>query len=120
MLDERLTALASVQAALERIANTPLPFACTLLVQRTAYLYCYLLPFGLVGTIGWFSPLFTAIVAYTFFGLDALAEELEKPFGRDANDLPLDALCRINDISVAESLGDPAPVPLQPVDHILQ
>ena len=44
-------------------------------------------------------------MAYTFLGLDVLAQELEGPFGREANDLPLDAMCRINEISIAESLG---------------
>lgn len=44
LLDERLTALSGIQAACERIAATPLPFAYTLLVHRTAYAYCYLLP----------------------------------------------------------------------------
>ena len=119
-LDKHLHALAGIQAASERIAHTPLPFAYTLLAHRTAYIYCYLLPFGLVGAAGWFTPVFTAIVAYTFFGLDRLSEQLEFPFGRNSNDLPLDAICRIHEISVAEALGDPAPELLQPVEFQLQ
>ncbi|MGC8120219.1 bestrophin family protein [Marinobacter sp. VGCF2001] len=119
-IDRHLHNLAGIQAASERIALTPLPFAYTLLAHRTAYVYCYLLPFGLVGVAGWFTPVFTAIVAYTFFGLDRLSEQLEFPFGRHTNDLPLDAICRIHEISVAEALGDPAPAPLQPVHYQLQ
>lgn len=119
-LDQHLHSLAGVQAASERIAQTPLPFAYTLLAHRTAYFYCYLLPFGLVGAAGWFTPVFTGIVAYTFFGLDRLSEQLEFPFGRHTNDLPLDAICRIHEISVAEALGDPAPELLQPVEFQLQ
>ncbi|WP_029652641.1 bestrophin family protein [Marinobacter daepoensis] len=119
-LDRHLHGLAGIQAASERIATTPLPFAYTLLAHRTAYVYCYLLPFGLVGVAGWFTPVFTAIVAYTFFGLDRLSEQLEFPFGRHTNDLPLDTLCRVHDISVAEALGEPAPAPLQPVNFQLQ
>lgn len=120
MLDERLNALASVQSASERISSTPLPFAYTLLVHRTAYVYCFILPFGMVGHTGWATPFFAAIVAYTFFGLDRLSEELQEPFGRAANDLPLDAICRVHEISVAEALGDVPPKRLQPVDHVLQ
>ncbi|MBA4502602.1 bestrophin family protein [Marinobacterium marinum] len=119
-LDKHLYGLSSVQAASERIAHTPLPFAYTLLAHRTAYIYCYLLPFGMVGVAGWFTPVFTAIVAYTFFGLDRLSEQMEFPFGRHTNDLPLDAICRIHEISVAEALGDPAPELLQPVKFQLQ
>ncbi|WP_430459517.1 bestrophin family protein [Thalassolituus sp. LLYu03] len=120
ILDEHLTRLSAVQAACERIAGTPLPFAYTLLTHRTAYLYCYLLPFALVAALGWYAVLFTLIVAYTFFGLDVLSQEMEEPFGREANDLPLDALCRVNEISIRESLGEDAPKPLQPVKHRLE
>ena len=119
MLDRHLSALAAIQAACERLATTPLPFAYTVLTHRTAYLYCYLLPFGLVSSLGWLGPVLTVIIGYTFFGLDALSEQMEEPFGREANDLPLEALCRINEISIAESLGDIPPPPLMPQKYIL-
>jgi len=114
ILDERLAQISAVQAGCERIAGTPLPFAYTLLLQRTAYIVCLLLPFGLVSSTGWATPLFTALIAYTFFGLDALSEELEDPFGTQANDLALDSLCRVCEISVFEALGEPAPAALPP------
>lgn len=119
ILEERLTALTQVEAGCERIAGTPLPFAYTLLLHRTAYIFCLLLPFGLVASAGWATPLFTALIAYTFFGLDRLSEELEEPFGTEANDLALDSLCRTCEISVLEALGEPAPPPLAPRDHYL-
>ncbi|TIW70936.1 MAG: hypothetical protein E5V58_20935 [Mesorhizobium sp.] len=109
ILDERLSEIATAQAGCERIAGTPLPFAYTLLLQRTAYVFCLLLPFGLAAPAGWATPLFTALIAYTFFGLDALSEELEDPFGTQPNDLALDGLCRVCEISVFEALGEPAP-----------
>ncbi|TGZ36977.1 hypothetical protein EN805_34805, partial [bacterium M00.F.Ca.ET.162.01.1.1] len=37
ILDERLASITAIQAGCERIAGTPLPFAYTLLVHRTAY-----------------------------------------------------------------------------------
>jgi putative membrane protein len=119
ILEERLTALTLVEAGCERIAGTPLPFAYTLLLHRTAYLVCLLLPFGLVASAGWATPLFTALIAYTFFGLDRLSEELEDPFGTEANDLALDSLCRICEISVLEALGEQAPAPLAPRGYYL-
>ena len=48
------------------------------------------------------------------------SEQLEFPFGRETNDLPLDAICRVHEISVAEALGDPAPEPLRPAEFELQ
>jgi putative membrane protein len=116
ILDERLSSLAALQAGCERIAGTPLPFAYTLLLHRSAYLFCLLLPFGLVGVAGWYTLLFTAFVTYSFFGLDALSEELEDPFGVAPNDLPLDALCRVCEISVFEALGE-VPPQLLTADH---
>jgi len=119
ILEERLAALTLIEAGCERIAGTPLPFAYTLLLHRTAYLVCLLLPFGLVASAGWGTPLFTALIAYTFFGLDRLSEELEDPFGTEANDLALDSLCRTCEISVFEAIGDPVPSPLSPRGYYL-
>ena len=116
LLDERIAGLAALQAGCERISGTPLPFTYSLLLHRFAYWFCLLLPFGLVSVAGWASPLFTALVVYSFFGLDALSEELEDPFGTGNNDLPLDFLCRVDEISVFEALGEPPP-PLLAADN---
>ena len=121
VLEQRLVELAAIQAAVERIHVTPLPFAYTLLLHRTAYLFCGLLPFGLAHPLGWATPLVTAIVAYTFFGLDQLGNELEEPFGRETNDLPLDAMVRSFERETRAALGETAlPPPLLPVDYLLQ
>jgi putative membrane protein len=115
-----LSAISGIQAACERIRNTPLPFAYTLLLHRTAYLFCLLLPFGLVDNLGFATPLVAAIVAYTFFGLDELGDELEEPFGLAQNDLPIKAMARTIEISLLETLGETAiPEPLQPENYVL-
>lgn len=119
-IDATLSAMTAAAASCERIKGTPVPFSYTLLLHRTAYLYCFLLPFGLVDTIGFMTPFVVAIVAYTFFGLDALGDEIEEPFGLEANDLPLDTLCRTIEINLLESLGEPPPRPaLLPVGYRL-
>ncbi|KCB25239.1 putative bestrophin domain protein [Bordetella hinzii CA90 BAL1384] len=114
-LVQRLGACGAVQAACERIRFTPTPFAYSLLLHRTAWIFCLLLPFGLVGTLGALMPLAVAIIAYTFFGLDALGDELEDPFGLDDNDLPLNAMARQVAIDLLEGLGQTdLPPPLRP------
>ena len=119
-MDERLTSMTIVLAACERIHNTPLPFAYMLLVHRTTYLYCIMLPFGLVASLGWATPLVCAVIAYTFFGLDALSEELEEPFGLAANQLPLTALSRTIEINLREALGETnLPTDIMPIDGYL-
>lgn len=117
ILDERLAGFSALQAGCEKINTTPLPFAYTLLLLRTTYIACLLLPVALAATTGWATPFFTALFAYTFFGLDALSEELEDPFGTESNDLALDAMCRICEISVFEALDEVPPAPLQPVRY---
>ncbi len=120
-LEANITSMAQVQAACERIRNTPLPFTYMLLVQRTVYLFCLILPFGLVSTQGFITPLFCAIVAYTFFGLDALSEQLGEPFGTAPNNLALSAMTRTAEINLLDILGDrDIPEPLQPVDFRLE
>jgi putative membrane protein len=119
-IDATLSAMTGVAAACERIHGTPIPFSYTLLLHRTAYLYCVLLPFGLVDAIGDLTPVVTALVAYTFFGLDALGDEIEEPFGTSDHDLPLDAICRTIEIDLRTALGDTSlPPPLLPVDYRL-
>ena len=105
-MDERLTSMTIVLAACERIHNTPLPFAYILLVHRTTYLYCFMLPFGLATSLEWVTPLVCGVIAYTFFGLDALSEELTDPFGVAANHLPLTAISRTIEINLLEALGE--------------
>ncbi len=45
--------LAEVQAASERLRFTPVPFGYTLLLHRTAYLFCFFIPFGFADMLGW-------------------------------------------------------------------
>lgn len=105
-LDGELRAMNRVLAACERILGTPVPFGYTLLLHRTAYLFCFLLPFGFADVLGWGTPLAAGLVAYTFFGLDALGSELEEPFGTLPNDLPIAALAIGIERDLRTALGE--------------
>ncbi len=106
LFEERLYGLSSVLAGTERIKTTPLPYAYSLLLHRTAYAFCFLLPFGLADSAGSWAPLLAAIVAYTFFGLDALGDELATPFSKTENSLPLSAISRTIEINLLEQMGE--------------
>ncbi|MFC6744045.1 bestrophin family ion channel [Methylobacterium persicinum] len=114
LLERKVTDLCAIQTACERIRHTPVPFAYTLLVYRTAWLYCLFLPVGLSGSLGWATPAAVALVSYTFFGLDLLGDELEEPFGTAPNDLPIDAMLREVERTVLGALGDPLPPAIAP------
>ena len=118
-MNEHVMELSIVQTGCDRIATTPLPFAYSVLLNRTVYFFCFLLPFSLGSTLGLVTPLLVGILAYTFLGLDALSTEIEEPFGTQSNDLPLDALVRTIEIELLGTLGKPTPPPIQAQDHNL-
>lgn len=118
-LSTRMASIALNQAGCERIAVTPLPYVYSLLIFRTVYLYCLLIPFALISPEGWLTPLFVGIMAYVFLGLAEVTEDLAHPFGTSLNALPLAALCRTVEISLAPHLGQQAPPPLLPQDFHL-
>jgi len=92
-INEHLNTLSSVSGGCERILSTPLPFAYSLILHRTVYIFCIMLPFALVTDLHYMTPFLSVFISYTFISLDSLAEELEDPFGTEDNDLPLDAIC---------------------------
>ncbi len=119
-MEGNLNQLSEVVGGCERIQNTPIPMPYAVLLHRTVYVYCMLLPFGLAAAIGWLTPLFAVFISYTFIALDAIADEIEEPFGTDPNDLPLNTLTLIVRASLLEMLGDPLPpVPPLPKNYIL-
>lgn len=106
--------LSHILGSCERIRSTPIPFAYLLMLHRSVHVYCYLLPFGLVATVGWMSPIVVSFMAYAFFGLDALGDEISNPFADKPNALALDSICRNIEISLLAQLGEPVPAPLSP------
>jgi putative membrane protein len=119
ILDRRLDSMTKVLTSCEGIRNTPVPLAYTLLLHRTAYLYCFLLPFGFASPLGWAAPVISMLVAYAFFGLDALGQELEDPFGERPNNLALSAMSRAIEINLLEALGEETPDSLMPEKYYL-
>jgi putative membrane protein len=113
-LAERLSQLSDIQGGCERILNTPIPHSYSILIHRIVAIYVFVLPFGLVDTLHYLTPLVVLMVAYTFLGLDAVGDEIEDPFGEDLNDLPLSTLSRMIEINMRQSLGETdVPEPLK-------
>ncbi len=113
-LDRNLNTLSEVLGGCERIATTPMPFTYRVLLNRTITIYCLLLPAGLVTSIGWLTPPIAVFIAYTYFALEQIAEELEEPFGTEGNDLPLATLCHTIEASLREMQGLPLQAPPPP------
>jgi putative membrane protein len=93
-MEELLNILVDNLGACERILRTPMPLAYAIHLKQLLLLYCLLLPFQIVQSLGWWTGLITALVSFTLLGIEAIGLEIENPFGYDANDLPLDTICQ--------------------------
>jgi len=104
-IDNNLNRLSEILGGCERIANTPIPYTYSVLLHRTIYIYCFLLPFGLIDSIGWMTPFIVTFIGYTFIALDAIVTQIEEPFGLEKNDLALNSMCQTIESSLLEMLG---------------
>lgn len=104
--DENLDKLAEIVGGCERIISTPIPYSYRVLLHRTVYLYCFLLPFGLVDSLHWLTPFIVAFIAYTFVAFEAIADEIEQPFGTEDNDLALNSMCQMIETTLLEMAGE--------------
>ena len=115
MLDTQINELERSVGGCERIASTPIPFAYSVLLHRTAYAYCMLLPFGLVDSIEIFTPLICVFISYTLIALEAIANEVAEPFSLAPNALALDAITRTIERSILDLCGREIPAEIAPV-----
>jgi putative membrane protein len=106
LFENLISDLVDVQGGCERIRATPIPWSYTVLMHTIVAVYCFALPFGLVATTKLLTPIVVALIAYAFLGLDAVGDELEQPFGREDNDLPLDAIARMIEVNLRQLLGE--------------
>lgn len=104
-LNSELMSFTDVCGACERIKNTPIPFSYSLFLKKFIFFFVMSLPLTLVFTLGYFCIPVVAFIFYVLTSLELIAEEIEDPFGKDANDLPADALCKNIRKHVQEVLG---------------
>ncbi|KFH42412.1 hypothetical protein ACRE_068510 [Hapsidospora chrysogenum ATCC 11550] len=77
----------------ERVLNTPLPLAYAIAISQITWVYVLLLPFQLIPLLEWVAIPATVAASYIILGLLLIGGEIENPFGRDVNDLPLEVFC---------------------------
>jgi len=88
-----LNQLVDYLGSCERILRTPMPLAYSIHLKQLLLLYCLMLPFEIVSTMGWLTGIVSALTSFTLLGIEEIGVEIENPFGRDPNDLPLDSIC---------------------------
>ncbi|ARG97460.1 bestrophin family ion channel [Legionella micdadei] len=93
-LDTHLANLIDMVGGCERIANTHVPPAFAFFVKQALLFYALMFPFGWVDTFGFLIIPMMVMIVYILLGLEILSEELEEPFGKDDNDLPLNIISK--------------------------
>lgn len=112
LIHESMERMSCIQTNCESIQNTPVPFTYRVLIHSICGLYCFLLPLGLIDTLNWMTPFVVCLIAYAFYGLDQIGEELEDPFGTDLNDLPIFSYTRTIERNLLQMLNE-GPIPEQ-------
>jgi ion channel-forming bestrophin family protein len=91
-LDKELKDFIDLMGACERIKNTPIPYSYMMYVKKFIVIYIATLPLGFVMTSGYYTVPIVLIITFVLMSVELIAEEIEDPFGRDLNDLPMDEL----------------------------
>ena len=91
-LDKELVQFLEICGACERIKNTPIPYSYSSFLKKFIVIFVLTLPFGFVFSLGYLAVPVVMFIFYVLASLEVIAEEIEDPFGGDANDLPMERL----------------------------
>ena len=105
VLDREVSQFMEICGACERIKNTPIPFSYSSFIKKFIVIYVFTLPFGFVFSLGYIAIPVVMFIFYVMASLELIAEEIEDPFGTDANDLPMTQLVDKIRSNVEEALG---------------
>jgi ion channel-forming bestrophin family protein len=92
MLNPEITAFLDICGACERIKNTPIPYSYTAFIKKFIVAYTVTLPLGYPFVLGWVAVPVVVFIFYVLASLELIAEQIEDPFGRDRNDLPMERI----------------------------
>ncbi|MEZ6093203.1 MAG: bestrophin family ion channel [Pirellulaceae bacterium] len=113
ILDQQLQSFADIQGGCERILKTPIPFTYNIFLKKFIFFYILTLPLGFVAYFGYWAVPISVFVFYVLVSMEIIAEEIEDPFGTDANDLPTDAIAETIRLNVNEIFQDDVSPTLQ-------
>jgi len=103
-LDQHAASLMNICGACERIQKSPISLSYRWFIRQSIAIYLLVLPWGLMHEFGWWTVPVVALVGYFMAGVEAIAEQIEDPFGVSKDDLKLDDLCDTIAQSVDEIL----------------
>jgi len=89
IINSELQSFTDICGACERIKNTPIPYSYSSFIKKFIFFFVMTLPFGFVFSLGYYVIPVVIFIFYVLASLELIAEEIEDPFGNDANDLPM-------------------------------
>lgn len=120
-MQELLNGMVDNLGGCERILKTPIPMAYAIHLKQLLLLYCFTLPFQLVQDLGFWTGPIVILISFTLFGIEEIGIEIENPFGRDSNDLPLDSICKTIQRNIDDLMSlEPATARLKPSEQWAQ
>lgn len=130
-----LQELSAHQGKCERIKNFPYPRQYSTINNFFLKLFCFLLPFALLGEFNdlnkdnfgvlkgnmvWLVIPFSVLISWVFTSLEQVGESTENPFEGSANDVSISQMSRAIEIDIREMLGETnLPPALQPRNNII-
>jgi putative membrane protein len=105
LLNNDITAFMDICGACERIKNTPIPYSYSAFIKKFIFIYVVTLPIGYVFSLGYIVVPITILLLYVLGSLELIAEEIEDPFGKDTNDLPMERMGENIEKNIAELLA---------------
>ncbi|MBN8668139.1 MAG: bestrophin family ion channel [Chitinophagaceae bacterium] len=105
VLNEELRSFTDICGACERIRNTPIPYSYSVFLKKFIFFYIMSLPFGFVFSLGYYVIPVVTFIFYVLSSLELIAEEIEDPFGKDANDLPTEKIAANIKVHTGEILA---------------
>jgi putative membrane protein len=92
ILNAEISSFTDICGACERIKNTPIPFSYSAFIKKFLFIYIMTLPIAYSFSLGYLVIPVVAVVFYVLASLELIAEEIEDPFGKDSNDLPMEKI----------------------------
>lgn len=115
--------LYDVQGMTERIKNFPFPRQYASTGLWITYIFCALIPFGLLDIFEqshslhyWLTIPFSGVIIWVYFLVDRIGDYSENPFEAAYNAVPISSITRAIEIDLREMLGEeniPAPYPVE-------
>jgi len=92
LTNEEVRSFSEIAGACERIKSTPIPYSYSMFLKKIIFIYIITMPIPFSIDFSYWAIPMVMFIFYAFASIELISEEIEDPFGEDANDLPTQEL----------------------------